>query len=115
MLVKGHHFVPVKMVMYVNFISVIPVLHSPLTTLRMQITGDRQSWQGQLTHRQPLCPSTQHRGQPGGLFGVMFRQTLLPASFTSVSPATDLVHVLPHISELNSTEGVLGSIMNSGS
>lgn len=70
---------------------------------------------GGADHRQPLCPSTQQCGQPGGFYVAMFRWTLLPASFTLMSPAIDLAYVLPDIGGINSPEGLLGCVINNES
>lgn len=117
MVVKGHQFVPVKLGTYVKLTCITLGLHPSLACLGVQITAlatGIPGW-GRMTCRQPLCPSTQHRGQPGSFYVVMFRWTLPPASFAIMSPAMDLAHVLPNISGLNSPEGILGNIINSGS
>lgn len=91
--------------------TILPLMQWNLSSLGLQVTAlvalrPGRGWQA------ALCPSTQQRGQPGAFYGVIFRWTLLPASFTLTSPEIDLTYVLPNTGGLNSPEEILGSIIN---
>lgn len=94
--------------------SVLPLMQWNLASFGLQVTAlvtvrpGRDDWPTGWM----ICPSTQQGAQPGAFYGVLFRWTLPPASFTLTSPAIDLTYVLPNTSGLNSPEGILGSLIN---